>query len=300
MKTISIVGFGRVGRALALLLSEVQGEIGLNIMDPWLNPGSYEDICHAHAHRPHRLYQNREDLLSESEVIFHCAGPEVPAGQSRLAVVQSSMELTEQIFGSVQLVTPLVIVVSNPVDIIAYYTRAVSKLDSTQVIGTGTLLDSRRFNILVERELELPAALSQAVLLGEHGDSAMLWRSGSTIGGKPLADSLTRLQQEEILDLTKAQAAYIKEHQGATFYGVANCALTLWKAYLDEEYSVLPFSVEVPESWRVRLGLSQSLYLSLPCRIGKRSLQVLEAKLEAEEWAHLAASARVLERVLPQ
>lgn len=294
--TLSIIGFGRVGRALAFLLNQSAGPLWVNLVDPELNRGAYEDILHSFWGRTgHRFTVNDQARLRASQVIFHCAGPSVPHGQSRLAVARSSAELTSQIFAPLDLseASPLVIVLANPVDLISWQLSQLAGLAPSQVIGTGTLLDSWRLNSLLDRHLGLVSGQSQAVLLGEHGNSMALWSEGSKVAGRPLEEAVPPTELDDLLQQTRQMAHLIKHHQGATYYGVASCALHLWRAVRSTEPCVLPASVEVPEPLLGQLEVDP-LFLSLPVELGNGQLRVSQQEFRGEDLERLKASAQQL------
>jgi L-lactate dehydrogenase len=297
---VTIIGLGRVGRTLAFLLSEQSTPCHINLVDPDLNEGSFEDLVHAHAHQPHTLHANDLDNIVHSEVIFHCAGPSVPAGHSRLAVARESVKLTHDIFVPLGLTRSeaLVIVLANPVDVVAYWLKKFTGLPHEQVVGTGTMLDTRRFNTLLERHHGLQAGTSQAFLIGEHGSSITLWQTGSQVGGQPLADFLSDESREQLLEQTRAQADFIKKRQGATFYGAASCALQLWRAYRSQTPQRLTISTQVPEPLCQRLGLDEQVFMSLPVFLGQKDLVVDMPKLTPTEADRLADSGKILHQAI--
>lgn len=294
MKVVSIIGLGRVGRAVAFLLSALPEPLLINLVDPWLNPGTLLDL--AHAHTRNRLVENSRELLAESHVVFHCAGPEVPPGESRLAVRDRSYELTDSIFSGLAFPHPgpLLIVLSNPVDLITLRALEVTDLPPERVLGTGSLLDTRRFNLITEQYLRLERGSVEALLLGEHGESCAVWTEGSLINGTPLKDTLNPAELKGLLQDTLRQAARIKEDQGATYYGVARCAVDLMNGYFDQEKTVSVASILCPPEFAEILQLEKPLCLSLPVVLGQRELLVRPPRLQGSDLENLRRSAHTL------
>lgn len=292
MTTISIIGLGQVGRALAFLLCREPEGLLLNFVDPSLNPGAIEDLLHAHADQNRVFAFNDQDALLSSDVIFHCAGPRVPEGYSRRAVRNSSLALTTEIFSPLALSRhqPLVVVLANPVDVISLKVAQLTGLHPGRILGTGTLLDTRRLNSLLERELELPSGEAQAILLGEHGESMTLWTGGSRISGIPILDALPWGRLQGILEKVGDMATFIKRYQGATFYGVSNCALDLWKWFREPSTRATIASVQVPESLSKKWGL-EPLFMSLPVVLGGGQVDVLAGEFSGEDDEALRRSA---------
>ncbi len=299
---MSVVGFGHVGKALAYLLGSVAEPLLLNIMDPNLNEGSFADIRHSLGASAHQLAQNDQRLLASSEVVFHCAGASVPKGASRLEVAAQSMEITEAVFGELKFLAadPLVVVLANPLDVLVTQLVRLTGLPAERVVGTGTLLDTYRFNALVADELGCAPCEVDGWVLGEHGDTMVLWASGSrTTDGRPLTDQLSLSKLEELLAKTRTTAAMIKSHQGATYYGVARCALVLWEAFLNDEQRLLPASVIAPDHLRQRYRLPE-VALSLPLEIGRKQLRVGQLDLTDTEAAGLSQSAETIRQAYRQ
>jgi malate/lactate dehydrogenase len=297
---VTIIGFGHVGRTLAFLLSASTTPFWVNIIDPVVNPGSFEDICHSYQGTGHKMVDNEHELTSQSEVIFHCAGPSVPRGADRLSVAAASLQLTESIFSSLEFAQthPLVVVVANPVDLVCLRTWKASGLPAEQILGTGTLLDTRRFNGLLERELGLEAGASQAVVLGEHGHSMSLWTDNSFVEGRPILERVEFDILEKVLEKTKKAASFIKAYQGATYYGVAHCAVTLWGLYRGDEPCTVPASVLAPRDFRSNWS-GRPFFLSLPVTLGKGQAHVPEVEYSDRDFASLKASADLLFEAWP-
>jgi len=294
VKVVSVIGLGRVGKAVSFLLTHSSEPLLLNLIDPWLNLGAFEDLSHAHVDS--QVIRNDHDLLPHSEIIFHCAGPEVPPGASRLAVRDRSYELTEKIFSNLSFGNnePLVIVLSNPVDLITHHTLKITGLPPERVLGTGTLLDTRRFNILSERSLGLKRGSVDAVLLGEHGQSCVLWGAGSRVSGELIGEVVEPSELTRLLEETKRQAAYIKKHQGATYYGVARCAVDLMRMHNGPGVKKSIASVLCPKRIGQALEIERPVCLSLPVELGKGKLTVKETQFEGVDLENLRRSAHVL------
>lgn len=296
---LSIIGFGRVGQALAFLLGGLGEPVRVNLIDPVPNLGAYEDILHSYQIQGSELTLNDHEALLDSDVIFHCAGPSVPKGAPRLSVARESLELTKTIFEPLDLEekSPLIVVLANPVDLVCLQIQRVTKMDPSKVLGTGTLLDTHRFNSLMDRELDLPPGTSQAVVLGEHGNSMNLWLGGSFLHGKPIADSVSSQILGSVFDRTRTMARYIKKYQGATFFGVARCAVRIWRQFLAQDIQVIPLSVQVGPEYR-KAWKGQPFWMSLPCRVGQG--QATAMALSEEDRLPLEKSAQKLRLAWPR
>ncbi|MEQ8908589.1 MAG: hypothetical protein RIC95_05325 [Vicingaceae bacterium] len=299
--TISILGFGNIGKLLgALLLPYRQFRLQLNVMDPDpLVKGAFLDLQHsAQLYPHHRLSYNSQRLFEQSDFIFHCAGASVPIGKSRLEVCAKSIEITESIFNNVSFQkAPFLIVLANPVDLITHFTQKVTALPKSKVMGTGTLLDSIRMNFLIQQKYPKLKEVN-AVLLGEHGSSVFLSKQLSSIQGKPFIDYLRQNEIDEIMNSVKSAADEIKETQGATLYGASFCALKVFEALLLEKEQFMPLSSFPLAQLKEQLRKTD-LCLSLPTYLSAKGARVDKNYLPKEdELKKLGQSLQSLESCL--
>lgn len=281
--TISILGFGNVGKFIgSQLLRYPELEIMLNLVDPDESVvGAVEDLRHAAQLAPNfEIAYNSQDLLNDSDFIFHCAGASVPKGQSRLVTCKASIDITEKIFQNYSpKKQPIIIVLANPVEVIAHVTQKITALPAEKVIGTGTLLDSIRLNYLIKREFSHFKSVN-TVVLGEHGSSAFLSRSLSTINGENISKHLSNHQIDDLMQKVKSSAEEIKQTQKATIYGVGNCAIEIFETMVFEKSKKLALSCRVPESFSAVLQNS-ALYLSFYCELDRTGTRAILPKQSA-------------------
>ncbi len=268
---ISIIGFGNIGKYISgLLLSNKDHRFQINIIDvDWKVYGGILDFEHAGEIFPqHHISYNSQELFQKSDFIFHCAGASVPPGKSRLSTCQASIEITEAVFHKFSPVKdPKIIVVANPVEIIAYLTHKITGLSASHVVGTGTYLDSIRMNYML-RKTNVDISQANAILLGEHGTTTFLSEQLSTVNGQDLAFFFSKDTIEELMNAVKAAAAEIKKTQKATIYGVSFCAVKIFESLLGEQPSNYPVSTYIPDHLSKILGNSK-MYLSLYAQIDK-------------------------------
>lgn len=299
---ISIVGFGNIGKLIcALLLPYKEYNFTINITD--IDPnvvGAITDFKHGNQLHPnHSITYNDDFNFNNSDFIFHCAGASVPKGESRLITCSLSVTMTEAIFKNFKPTkTPFVIVVANPVDIIAGITYKMTGLPRTHVIGTGTFLDSIRTNqIIQERNEQLTSV--DAVVLGEHGASAFISEQLSRVDGKKLRDIFADHTLEAYSDLMINAAADIKSTQKATIYGVSYCALRIFEMLLSDEGENRAVSVLLPDYLRKSLG-DNDLFLSVYAKINRNgAVPIEEYQPNEAELAQLKASVDVILPCIP-
>jgi L-lactate dehydrogenase len=187
----------------------------------------------------------------------------------------------------------VVVMVSNPVDVLTRVLQAASGLPPERVIGTGTLLDTARLRQIVGRQLKVAPGSVHIQVLGEHGDSSVPVWSGARLGGRPLrALAQWDVAFEPTLAQQMRRAAYeVIQRKGATNHAIGLVTTRVLRALLLDERSILTVS-------RVQSGACglQGVALSLPSLIGAGgALEVLEPEMDALERAALAASAAVLQ-----
>ena len=297
---ITIVGFGNIGRCiLQQLLYEQVFTFCINIIDlePTLS-GSFLDFSHSNAlFNKHQLIWNDQKCFESSEFIFHCAGPSVPQNATRLSITKESKTTTTTIFKNFRSkVNPFIIVISNPVDIISHLTYQLTGLEPNRVIGTGTLLDTIRMKYYLGQIFRNQEVTTQ--LLGEHGDSIVLMESQTFIDGIPILQLLDKTGIKECLKKTKTAANLIKATQGATFYAVSNCAVSIFNQILRPSDSIFPVSVLIPDQFQQSFKCNP-LFMSLPVRITKNGIRVVESlKCSDQELMKLRLSAKILSNYL--
>lgn len=295
---ISIIGFGNVGRSiLSQLLNHADRDFCINVIEPDESGyGSFLDLSHAsYINWQHQVVWNSRELLKESRFIFHCAGATIPLNSTRLSIVRESVKITESIFKDFRSnVKPIIIVMANPVDIISYLTYKLTGLDSSQIVGTGTFLDSIRMNYYVQQALKDDKPKVNAVLLGEHGESIVLAKSQSTINQQPLSKYLNDIEIETCFHQMKNAAQTIKETQGATYYAVAGCAVAILKETLAPSKSKLPLSIFL-SSDQQQLFQCDPFFMSLPSQItAKGVFPQNDVEYNHGELIALRASAQVI------
>jgi len=300
-RNITIVGFGFVGRTVAsMLLMDTAQRWHINVMDPGPHvSGSVLDIAHAcQLTQKHQLTLNDNALFEQAEIVVHAAGIRQPIGASRRAVVRESIALTREIFAPRTLNQEAwVIVISNPLDAIAWHTWMQSGLSAQKVIGTGALVDQIRLDYYLNQLTNLHGRQLQTVVAGEHGaDFVPLW-SQSTIDGLPINEVVDAPLLDEAKRLTIGAATEIRKTQGATGYGVGMATIALIRAISQSQPVLLPICVKLNEDWETLLG-QKDLYLSVPAKVNCAFAQpdVLPA-INAQEVEALKRAAEAVKKM---
>lgn len=303
MINISLIGFGKVGSALALLLLSNKHTIRLNIMDP--NPaceGAFLDLAHgASLYTNKELHFNREKLFLKADFIYYAAGVPNAHGDSRLSKARQNIQLSKEIFANRHFTQkPFIIVITNPVDVVAQAVHQFCELPPNHIIGTGTFLDQVRLEYYLAELLGINQKDVDALVVGEHGDTQVPVFSQCKINGQPLKEH--KACCKELLDraqnLTQKAAFKIRETQEGTCYGVSKCAAALLDYLLSNEKHELTLSVKTNEHYRKLLDLDRDIYIGLPISIEKGEISTNDDFIFSdEELLALQKSSKVIAKV---
>ncbi|MCO5733607.1 L-lactate dehydrogenase [Rhizobium sp. SSA_523] len=300
---VAIIGAGMVGSAAAyaLALAGTVSEVVLLDRNGRLASAQAEDIAHATPfHSATTVRAGGYQDLEGAQVIILACGVNQQPGESRLLLLERNTEVFRAVVHRALAVAPdsVLLVASNPVDIMTHITTRLSGLPPQRVIGSGTILDTARFRSLLGRHLGISAQSVHAYVLGEHGDSEVLAWSNALAGsvrinafadqvGRPLDDALRAAIDDDVRN-----AAYrIIEGKGSTYYGIGAGLARIVKAIARDQRAVLSVSIVTPDVEGVR-----DVALSVPRIIGAKGvLGDLFPELSEEEHAALKRSARLLQ-----
>jgi L-lactate dehydrogenase len=251
---IGIIGCGFVGSsgAFAIALVGAATELILVDLNADLANAHAEDILHATPFsKPVRIAAGDYSTLRGAGLVVLACGVGQKPGESRLKLLERNVNVFQNVVPRVLEHAPdaILLIVSNPVDIMTQVVTKISALPPERVIGSGTILDTARFRTLLAEHLGLAPHSVHAYVLGEHGDSEVLAWSSGKIGGVPVIEFAEQIGHR-ITDDVKARiddgvrrAAYrIIEGKGATYYGIGAGIARIAKAIRDDEGAVLTLS----------------------------------------------------------
>jgi L-lactate dehydrogenase len=295
---IGIIGCGFVGSSSAFAIALVGAATELILIDlnADLAKAHAEDILHATPFsKPVRVAAGDYSTLKGAGLVVLACGVAQKPGESRLKLLERNVNVFQNVVPRVLEHAPdsILLVVSNPVDIMTQVVTKISALPPERVIGSGTILDTARFRTLLAEHLGLAPHSVHAYVLGEHGDSEVLAWSSGKIGGVPVGEFAEQIGRP-ITDDVKARiddgvrrAAYrIIEGKGATYYGIGAGIARIAKAIRDDEGAVLTLSnIE---------GL-KGVSLSLPRVLKAKGIEAtIQPMLSNEEEKALNKSADIL------
>lgn len=251
---IGIVGVGMVGSsaAYAIALQGIARELVLVDHNNELAVAQAEDISHAVPFVSTTVVRAGDyEALSGAGVVIIAAGVSQKPGESRLDLLSRNAEVFRSVVSQILAVAPdvILLIASNPVDIMTDIATRISGLPPSKVIGSGTILDTARFRSLLARHLAISPQSVHGYVLGEHGDSEVLAWSCACVGsvplmsfaaqiGKPLTDSV----RTEIDDGVRRAAARIIGGKGSTYYGIGAGLARITKAIARDQRDILSVS----------------------------------------------------------
>ena len=304
---LAIIGAGTVGTtiAYACMMRGVSRHIVLYDVNAAKTRAETLDLNHGLQFVPMATVEGSDDIeiCRDAAVIVITAGAKQKVGQSRMDLAAMNVDLCRSLIPKLLAVAPeaVLLLVTNPVDVITYVAQKVSGLPNGRVFGSGTVLDSSRFRFLIAQRLKVAVQSVHATIVGEHGDSEIpLWSSAS-VANLPLHDwavqghgKLTVRDRVDIFENVKNSAARIIEGKGATNFAIGLATAKILEAVLHDENRVLPVSSLLTDYQ----GLSD-VCLSVPCIVNRRGVDItLPIPLNAAELAGLTNSAETIRGVI--
>ena len=239
----------------------------------------------------------------DADVVVLCVGIRPKNIQSRLEVLESAYEIHEPLVAQIMEsgFDGILLVASNPVDIVTYAVWRLSGLPRSQVIGSGTSIDTSRLKTLLSYYLPVDPRSVSGYVLGEHGDSQFPVWSHVTIGGKPLLDILAQhparfghLKLDDIARQTKETGMEIYKVKGSTYYGIGNALAYIIRSVLNDDHKIIAVSAILDGEY----GYAD-LCLGVPAIITRSGMrEIVELNLSPVEQEQLAQSAAVVRQAI--
>ena len=305
LRKVAIIGCGFVGSAsaFALMQSGLFSEMVLVDVNHDKADGEALDISHGlPLARPMKIYGGSYDDIVDAAIII-TAGANQKPGETRLDLVRKNTEIFKTIIPEIAKrdCQGILLVVSNPVDVLTYVALKVGGFPKDRVIGSGTVLDTSRLKYLLGEHLGVDSRSVHAFIIGEHGDSEIAAFSSANVSGIPLHEFCELRgfyhHEKSMVDIaTKVKnCAYeIIEKKQATYYGIAMAVKRICEVILRDEKSILPVSVMMEGAYGIR-----DVVLSMPAVVGKNGVETqVPIALDEEELGKLQESSEVLHDVI--
>ena len=302
IRKAAMIGCGFVGSssAFALMQSGLFSEMVMIDADRARAEGEAMDISHGLPFaRPVRLYAGDYDDIVDAAVIIITAGANQKPDETRLDLIHKNVEIFKSIIPEIakRRCEGIVLVVSNPVDILTYTAIRLSGFPEHRVIGSGTVLDTARLKYLIGEHLGVDNRSVHAFIIGEHGDSELAAWSNANVSGVRLSDFcemrghfLHEESENRIYEKVKNSAYEIIERKQATYYGIAMAVKRICECIIRNEQSILPVSSMMHGIYGM-----EDVVISMPAVVGKDGVEdVIPISLDEEEQEQLKKSASIL------
>jgi L-lactate dehydrogenase len=306
---VVIIGAGFVGStfAYALMINGVASEIVMIDVNRERLEGEVMDLNHGiNFVRPVLIRAGTYQDCADADIIVITAGSNQKPGESRIDLLSRNTEIFRGIIGQIQSTQTqaILLIASNPVDIMTYITYKLSGFPSSRVIGSGTVLDTARFRYLLSRHCRVDSSNIHAYIIGEHGDTEVPIWSLANIAGIRFADYCPvcgnkccgPLPQDEIFNEVKNAAYRIIKGKGATYYAIGLALVEIVESILRDERSVLTVSTLLHGEYGI-----EDVSLSLPCIVNRKGAEKkILLSLSREEEEGFRHSAIVLKEIQSQ
>jgi malate dehydrogenase len=237
---------------------------------------------------------NGYDETEGSDLVVITAGIARKPGMSRDDLLNTNAGIVRQVSEQVKRTSPeaIVIVVSNPLDVMCYVAKAVTGFPRERVIGMAGVLDTARYRAFLAEAMDVSVRDIQAMVLGGHGDTMVPLVSYTTVSGIPVTQLLAQDKLEAIVDRTRNGGAEIVKHlkTGSAYYAPSSGAVQMVESIVLDQRRILPCAAWLEGEYGMR-----DLYLGVPCKLGRGGLlQVVEVELTGAEREALEKSAQAV------
>lgn len=294
---IVLVGTGAVGMAFAFAVVNqgICDELVLIDLDESKSRADVLDLNHGEAWAPNPMtvtFGSYADCRDAAMVVI-CAGVAQKPGQARIELLETNVRIFKSIVGSAMEAgfDGIFLVATNPVDILSYATWRYSGLSSTQVLGSGTSLDTARLRFNLGQYFEVATTNVHATIIGEHGDTELPVWSAASIAGRSLSKRLQQRPEmrehlDDIFAKTRDAAYDIIAAKGSTSYGVGMALARITRAIMSNQKVTLPVSALLQGEYG-----HEDIYIGVPASVGRRGVrEVRELDLDTDEQAQFDAS----------
>jgi malate dehydrogenase len=299
VNTITVVGAGNVGATTAQRVAEkelsrrvvlvdiIEGVPQGKGLDQW-------QTAPIEGFDSRVIGANGYDETAGSEIVIITAGIARKPGMSRDDLMNTNAGIVKAVSEQVARTSPdaIVIVVSNPLDVMCYVAKKVTGFPRERVLGMAGVLDTARYRAFLAEAIDVSVRDIQAMVLGGHGDTMVPLINYTTVSGIPISQLIARDALEQIVDRTRKGGAEIVSllKTGSAYYAPSAAAVQMAESIVNDRKRILPCSV-----WLEGEYGHSGLFLGVPCKIGRRGLEsVIEVVLSADEREALAKSAEAV------
>jgi malate dehydrogenase len=296
---ITVIGAGNVGATTAQRLAEkelarqvvmvdvVEGIPQGKALDQW-------ESAPVEGFDTRVIGSNGYDETADSDIVVVTAGIARKPGMSRDDLLNTNAGIVKAVSENIKRSSPkaIIIVVSNPLDVMCYVAKSVTGFPRERVLGMAGVLDTARYRSFLAEALDVSVHDIQAMVLGGHGDTMVPLVSYTTVSGIPVTQLLERKRLDEIVDRTRHGGAEIVKYlkTGSAYYAPSAAAVQMCEAIVKDQKRVLPCAAWLEGEY----GMS-GIFLGVPCKLGRRGLeQIIEVELTSKERVELGKSAEAV------
>lgn len=303
MKKITVVGAGHVGATTAQRVAEkelAQEVVLLDIIEGIPQGKGLDQFQSAPIEGFDSRIVGTNDYgpTAGSGIFIVTAGIARKPGMSRDDLVKTNAGIVKSVCEQIKDAAPdaIVIIVSNPLDVMCYVAKEVTGFPRERVIGMAGVLDTARYRAFLAAELDVSVEDIQAMVLGGHGDSMVPLVSYTTVSGIPVTQMMDRKKLEEIVDRTRKGGAEIVGllKTGSAYYAPSAAAAQMAEAIVKNKKRILPCAAWLEGEYGLK-----DLYLGVPCKLGENGIErIIEVELSSKEQVALNKSADVVRGLL--
>lgn len=300
---IAVVGAGHVGATAAQLLAqkELAREVVMVDIAEGIPQGKALDQWEwapIEGFDTRVIGSNGYEEAAGSDIFVVTAGIARKPGMSREDLLRTNASIVRQVSEKIREIAPnaIVVMVSNPLDVMAYVCKETTGFPRERVIGMAGVLDTARYRSFIALELDVSVEDIQALVLGGHGDTMVPLISYTTVSGIPLTQLLPRERIDALVERTRHGGAEIVNllKTGSAYYAPAAATVQMVESIVKDKKRILPCSAWLEGEF----GLS-GLFLGVPCKLGRNGLEkIIEVELTAEERAMLESSANAVRETM--
>ncbi|HYC50946.1 MAG TPA: malate dehydrogenase [Gemmatimonadaceae bacterium] len=237
---------------------------------------------------------NGYDESAGSDIVIITAGIARKPGMSRDDLLNTNAGIVKQVSEQVKRTSPnaIIIVVSNPLDVMCYVAKSVTGFPRERVIGMAGVLDTGRYRAFLAEALDVSVRDIQAMVLGGHGDTMVPLISYTSVSGIPITQLMDKAKLDAIVDRTRNGGAEIVKYlkTGSAYYAPSSGAVQMAEAIVRDQKRILPCSAWLEGEYGMK-----GLFLGVPCKLGRRGIEkVIEVELTKDERAALEKSAEAV------
>lgn len=305
-RKVAVVGTGFVGTSIgySMINQGLINELVLIDVNQKKAEGEALDLLDgmSWAQENIKVWAGEYSDCKDADIVVITAGVNQKPGQTRLELIDINTGIVRSVVKEVMHsgFDGVLVIASNPVDVLTYIAWQASGLPSSRVVGTGTTLDTTRFRKELAAKLQIDPRSIHGYIIGEHGDSEVAIWSHTTVGGKPLLEFIVKNNRLTVEDLTiisdsvKNTAYEIINRKQATFYGIGLSVARIVKAILNDEQAVLPVSAYLNGEYE-----EKNLFTGVPSVVDQNGVrEIIELNIDPEERKKFATSCSQLREVI--